>query len=95
MLHLYGKKGCKLTGSFLLFGFICFAQTLLAQEREIYQEYHDSKPYYFGITLAGNVSRFHTEQHSRFLGDDSIYVAQPNNSGGFGLGLLATARLSD
>jgi Outer membrane protein beta-barrel domain len=96
MLHLHRKKGSQLiTGSFLLFGFICLAQTSLAQEKEIYQEYHDSKPYYFGITLAGNMSRFHIDQHPRFLDDDSIYTGEPNNTGGFGLGLLATARLSD
>jgi hypothetical protein len=41
------------------------------------------------------MSRFHTTLHPRFLQDDSVYVAEPNNSGGFGLGLLATLRLSD
>jgi hypothetical protein len=103
MLHLHGKKafgyfrrkGWLKTGSFLLFGLLCLAQTVTAQEREMYQYDHDSKPYYFGITLAGNMARFQTELHSRFLADDSIYVAEPNNSGGFGLGLLATVRLSD
>ncbi len=56
---------------------------------------HDAKPYYFGITLAANVASFHTDLHSRFLEDDSVYVAEPVNSGGFGLGLLATLRISD
>ena len=28
---------------------------------------HDAKPYYFGITLGGNLARFQTELHSRFL----------------------------
>jgi hypothetical protein len=74
---------------------VCLSLTSTAQEKEIYQEFHDSKPYYFGITLAGNMSRFHTEMHPRFLQDDSIYVGEPNNTGGFGLGLLATARISD
>jgi hypothetical protein len=96
MLHLHRKKGRKLiTGSFLLFGFICFAQTLQAQQRDLNQYDHDSKPYYFGITLATNISRFHPDLHSRFLQDDSVFTAEPNNSGGFGLGLLATMRLSD
>lgn len=97
MLHLHRKKAFGLiTRSFLFFGLIIgIWQSSLAQEKPIYQEYHDSKPYYFGITLAGSMSRFHTELHPRFLADDSIYVAEPNNSGGFGLGLLATARLSD
>jgi hypothetical protein len=96
MLHLHRKKALRWrTGSFLLFGFIGIAQTSLAQPRDLNQYDHDSKPYYFGITLAGSMARFQTELHSRFLTDDSIYVAEPNNSGGFGLGLLATARLSD
>jgi hypothetical protein len=96
MLHLHGKKAFRLrTGSFLLFGFICIAQISLAQPRDLNQFDHDSKPYYFGITLGGSISRFQTALHSRFLADDSVYVAEPNNAGGFGLGLLATARLSD
>jgi hypothetical protein len=98
MLHLHRKKACTLTlraGLLLLLGGICIAQASLAQERVMYQEYHDAKPYYFGITLAGSLSRFQTDLHSRFLTDDSIRIAEPSNSGGFGLGLLATVRLSD
>jgi hypothetical protein len=96
MLHLHRKKalGCR-TGLLLIFGIICLAQTSVAQQIEINQYDHDSKPYYFGITLAGSMSRFQTGLHSRFLADDSVYIAEPNNSGGFGLGLLATFRLSD
>ncbi|MBM3432552.1 MAG: PorT family protein [Bacteroidetes bacterium] len=56
---------------------------------------HDSKPYYFGITLGGNLARFHTSLHPQFLDDDSVLVAEPINSGGLSLGLSATARLSD
>jgi hypothetical protein len=66
-----------------------------AQDRDINLYDHDSKPYYFGITLATSISRFQTDLHPRMLQDDSIFVAEPGNSGGFGLGLLATARLSD
>lgn len=96
MLHLHGKKAWLVgTGSFIGLFLLLFSKQASAQEKEIYQEYHDSKPYYFGITLAGNMSRFQTELHSRFLQDDSLYVGEPNNTGGFGLGLLATARVSD
>src|SRR5690606_1906477 len=42
-----------------------------------------------------NMSRFHTSLHSKFLENDSIQVAEPLNSKGFALGLLATARISD
>src|SRR5687768_13716265 len=66
-----------------------------AAQRPLYLEDHDNKPYYFGITLAGNLARFNTELHSRFLQQDSIMVAEPMNAGGFALGLLATTRLSN
>lgn len=62
---------------------------------ELYQSDHDSKPYYFGITVGANLARFQTEMHPRFLQDDSILVGEPTNSGGLTLGLLATGRLSD
>jgi Outer membrane protein beta-barrel domain len=96
MLHLHRKKACKLrTELFLLFGFILVSQISLAQPRDLNLYDHDSKPYYFGITLGSSVSRFQTELHSRFIQYDSVMIAEPNNSGGFSLGLLATARLSD
>jgi len=60
----------------------------------LHQTDHDEKPYYFGITLGMNISSFHIEHHPRFLQYDSVYVAEPTNSPGFQLGLLATTRLS-
>jgi hypothetical protein len=74
---------------------LLLAQTLLAQPRDLNQYDHDSKPYYFGITLGANMSRFQTSLHPQFLKNDSVYIAEPVNSSGFALGLLATARLSD
>ena len=56
---------------------------------------HDTKPYYFGITLGANLARFQTSLHPRFLQYDSVMIAEPVNSGGLSLGLSATARLSD
>ena len=80
---------------YLIFGLLLLAQTLLAQPRDLNQYDHDSKPYYFGITLGANMSRFQTSLHPHFLENDSVAVAEPVNSGGFALGLLATGRLSD
>jgi hypothetical protein len=100
MLHIQRTKiFIKGAGSFLLFGlaFIFISQKSFSQRS--YTDYnlwdHDSKPYYFGITLGANSARFQTELHPRFLEDDSVYVAEPLNSGGFSLGLSATGRLSD
>ena len=82
---------------------ICFVSIILsfiasgtfAQEKELYLTDHDSKPYYFGITLGANVASFHIEHHPRFLQYDSVYTVNPQYSAGFQLGLLATARLSN
>lgn len=101
MLHLQRKKGKRLKAEpFLLLAFLCWALTPAAQ---IYDQYntdlnlydHDSKPYYFGITLGASLARFHTEQHARFLQYDSVYIAEPTNAGAFSLGLLGTARLTN
>lgn len=96
MLHLLRQKTRTVKiGLVFLFGFFGLAHQSLAQPRDLNLYDHDLKPYYFGITLGVNSARFHTQMDSRFLADDSVYVAEPNNSGGFSLGLAATARVSD
>jgi hypothetical protein len=96
MLHLHRKKAFIIkTGWCFLFGAILLCNTASAQPRDLNQSDHDAKPYYFGITLGANLARFQTELHSRFLQDDSVLVAEPANSGGFTLGLLATGRISN
>jgi hypothetical protein len=96
MLHIQRKKVVKLkTELYLLFGLLMLAQNLAAQPKDLNLFDHDSKPYYFGITLGANLARFQTELDTRFLQDDSVYVAEPINSGGFTLGLSATGRVSN
>ena len=80
---------------FISFSLFVFLSLSASAQKQLYMEDHDSKPYYFGITLATNIARFHTELHPSFLNQDSIYVAEPMNSGGFALGLLATNRISN
>ncbi|HQV60389.1 MAG TPA: outer membrane beta-barrel protein [Chitinophagaceae bacterium] len=99
MLHLLRKKTfiklitiSPLVGGLLLFSFGASAQ-MGKVELNMYD--HDSKPYYFGITVGVNLARFQTDLHPRFLDYDSVFVAEPVNSGGLTLGLSATARLSD
>jgi len=94
MLYLCWKKTLKNYHYFIFFFILLFSLSAKAQ-KELYLEQHDLKPYYFGITLAGNLSLFQTELHSSFLMQDSIMVAEPTKSGGFALGLLATTRLSN
>jgi hypothetical protein len=105
MLHLHRQKtrttfsafGRLNPGRFLLVGILLLlTQVSISQrEKEMYLYDHDVKPYYFGITLGVNLARFHPQMHSQFLQNDSFYVGEPANSGGFALGLLATARISD
>jgi len=96
MLHLHRTKKEGLTlKRWILAGSLFLALTASAQRAEINMFDHDSKPYYFGITLGVNRARFQTDLHPRFLADDSVYVAEPVNSGGFTLGLSATGRISD
>ena len=99
MLYLLWKKartpGQLRSEIYFIFGWLLLAQTAMAQPRELNQYDHDSKPYYFGITLGANMTRFQTSLHPKFLLNDSVYIAEPKNSKGFALGLLATARISD
>src|ERR1700733_4812823 len=97
MLHLHRKKGRRLKIYLLwlcvVMSFSQISRAQLGPEINLYD--HDTKPYYFGISLGINLARFQTELHPRFLQDDSVLVAEPVNSGGFTLGLSATARLSN
>jgi len=49
---------------------------------------YDTRPYYFGITLAYNNSFYKMEHLPKFLADDSLLVTEPLHSNGFNLGLL-------
>lgn len=94
MLHLHRAK--RVSFGLLL---LCLlwqeagAQTLSRTDLNMYD--HDEKPYYFGISIGINLARFQTYLHPQFLQSDSVYIAEPNNSGGLSLGLHATARLSN
>lgn len=86
--------------SLLLSGGLLLAGQAVAQyypysKVEMNRTDQDAKPYYFGMSIGINLARFQTELHPVFLENDSVYVAEPNNSGGITLGFQATARLSD
>lgn len=94
MLHIQRKKVISLLAYlFLATGIMCSSLRVYSQ-MDLNLADHDSKPYFFGITLGFNLARFQTEHHPRFLEYDTVLIAEPLNSGGFSLGLLATARLS-
>jgi len=95
MLHLHRREIGSLRIGFVSIILLLIASGTFAQEKELYLTDHDSKPYYFGITLGANVASFHIEHHPRFLQYDSVYTVNPQWTAGFQLGLLATARLSN
>jgi len=94
MLYIQRKKIIKPVPFLFFIILISCTYTPVSAQVELYQTDHDIKPYYFGITLGGNISRFHIEPHSRTLLYDSVLVAEPLNSGGFALGLSATLNLT-
>ena len=93
MLHIHRREIGTLRICFVSIILLLIASATFAQERELYLTDHDSKPYYFGITLGANVSSFHIEHHPRFLQYDSVYTVNPDYTAGFQLGLLATAKI--
>lgn len=94
-MHIHRREIGSLRICFVFIILSLVASLTFAQERELYLTDHDSKPYYFGITLGANVASFHIEHHPRFLQYDSVYTVNPEYTAGFQLGLLATARLSN
>lgn len=92
MLHIQRKKVIR---PLTLFAFVLLTCSSAWSQKEEYQLDHDAKPYYFGITLGANITRFQIEQHPRFLQYDSVLEILPLNSPGFQLGLNATAKLSN
>ena len=92
MLHLLRKKACK---QITQLGIILLFLSTFSNAQVLNLEDHDNKAFYFGITLGVNLARFQTDLHPRFLQYDTVLVAEPGNAGGFSLGLVATARLSN
>ena len=96
MLYLLRTKTALIRSIICLMALLFSFHSSFGQEaRELNLYDHDYKPYYFGITLGLNSSRFHPQMHSRFIQNDSVLVAEPTNKIGFSLGLSATARLSN
>jgi hypothetical protein len=94
-MYLFQPKKASSAIKLFTFSILLFFGDKVAAQRVLYLEEHEAKPYYFGITLAASKARFGTGLHPHFLEMDSVMVAEPLNSGGFALGLLATTRLSN
>jgi hypothetical protein len=94
MYNLLRQKKSQLTRLVTVMILLIASQQVLAQYRELNLPNHDDKKYYLGIGLVYNNSRFGVSHHPQFLGNDSVMVVEPENTGGFGLAGMHTYRLS-
>lgn len=90
MHHLHGRK------AFLIFLFSCTLMTAFGQYtgRGNYNFLDfNRKPYYFGITLGLNTSRFTPFRSEDFIFSDSIRVVESLQGPGFNLGIIANLKI--
>lgn len=82
----------------ILFVLSCFVGSLQAQRfvdaGHNYLSFQ-SKPYYFGITLAMNSSRFRPFKSSDFLESNRIYSVESLTGPGFNLGIIGNLKLGN
>jgi len=94
MLYLLRTKANALKNRCLIACLLLTCSLSSFAQRELYREEQDQKPYYFGLSLSMVSSRFQLEQHPTFLGQDTILVAEPGNSTGISLRLVAALNLA-
>jgi len=73
----------------------CYTGSIAQLRDVVNQEFHDDKPYHFGIDLGFNKSHFSFTHHPRFLQYDSIMDVESINSTGINLAWLVNIRMSD
>jgi hypothetical protein len=94
MWYLQWTKAARMKNRLVLALLLTTSLSAFAQ-REIYREEQDQKPYYFGISLGAVYSRFQVEHHPSFLQQDTIFVAEPDNTPGISLRLVAALNLTN
>ncbi len=91
MHHLLRRKIVLIILSFLF----CSTASIAQLRDNVNQEFHDDKPYHFGINIGYNQSHFNFTQHPRFLQYDSILDVESINSAGINLAWLVNVRMSN
>jgi hypothetical protein len=91
MLHIRSRKIVWIS---LLFASL-LTHKAAAQIREMNLPDHGDKNLYFGITFSYNKASFKASMHPLFLARDSVLRVDPFPTGGFSMGFIATARLSN
>jgi hypothetical protein len=95
MLHLQWTKAKSVKNHFFIFCLLVISSLSSFSQQEIYREEQDQKPYYFGLSLSAVYSRFQIEHHPSFLAQDTILVAEPTNTPGISLRLVAGLNLTN
>jgi Outer membrane protein beta-barrel domain len=90
MHHLLRKQSIHI-GVLLISFYTANAQF---DQKPIYREEREFKPYYFGLSLGYASATLHPSKSTYFLENDSILTAEPGKSPGYSVRLMATARLS-
>lgn len=97
LFHLYRSK-INLSAVALLVMLLAGAHPGAAQKfRGAGQNFLDfnQKPYYFGITLGINTSRYKPFRSSDFIGNDSITGVESVSGPGFNLGIVTNIKIGD
>lgn len=91
--HLFHLHGYKIAAFFLAVG-LCFPLGASAQKGSFnYDNKFSKKPYYFGITLGFNSSRYRIERDQSLIGNDSVRTINAVYGPGFNLGIVANVKL--
>lgn len=95
MYHLLWKKRNFVKRWVVVLYLLCALIPAQAQYRELNLPDNDEKKWHLGIVVMGGVSRFHINQHPRFLEYDSVLVSSPENAPAFGLGGMVSYKISN
>lgn len=95
MLHLQWTKAQRTKNCFLAISLLIILSHASIAQNVNYREEQDSKLYYFGLSLGAVYSRFQIEHDPSFLQQDTILVAEPSNTPGISLRLVAAANLTN
>lgn len=63
-------------------------------QKELNLPDHDEKPYYGGLSFSYISSSFNITNHPKFVQDDTVTVAESQNTPGFGFGIWGYLKLS-
>jgi hypothetical protein len=78
----------------ITFVLLMMSLSLFAQDEKMNNPEHDTKPYYFGISIGLNGSQFKIEHSNYFTNNDTIKNVTPLWKPGFQLGIMGNLRLS-